>query len=91
MFMALLGHGNKGLGKQQMYILRAYDQAGDIGYYSGKAGSEWVNNQITNAFGYESLDVALRKMASFNKFQPLHKMMFRVENLADELSAQKKT
>ncbi len=69
------------------YILRAYDRAGDVGFYTGKAGPEWVNNQTANAFVFESIDVALRRLSQFNKFEPVHRLMFRVENLEDEASS----
>lgn len=62
-----------------MYILRAYDRAGDVGYYTGKAGLEWVSNKAEKAFAYENIDGALRKSRIFNRMTPIHNMSFRVE------------
>jgi hypothetical protein len=58
------------------YLLRASDRAGNIGFYTGKAGPEWVNNQIGNAFAYSSLEAARRKATLFNRMEELHHMRF---------------
>jgi hypothetical protein len=41
-----------------MYVLRAIDRAGAFGYYTGKAGPEYISNKIENSFGYELFDRA---------------------------------
>lgn len=62
-----------------MYVLRAYDRAGDVGYYTGKAGPEWVSNKVESAFIYENVDGALTKARTFNRIAPAHGLSFRVE------------
>jgi hypothetical protein len=59
-----------------MFILRALDRAGTIGYYTGKAGPEWVSNKLENAFTYESKEVAQRKATLHNRFESVHGMRF---------------
>ena len=55
-----------------MFLLRASDRAGNIGFYTGKAGPEWVNNQVGNAFAYRSIEEARRKATLFNRNEVDH-------------------
>lgn len=60
------------------YVLRARDKAGPIGFYTGKTGPEWINNQDRNAFRYRSMAVAQRKAELFNGATFLHGLTFSV-------------
>jgi hypothetical protein len=60
------------------FVLRARDKAGPIGFYTGKTGPEWINNQDRNAFRYRSKAVAERKAELFNGATSLHGLTFSV-------------
>lgn len=59
-----------------MFFLRASDRAGNIYFYTGKAGPEWVNNQVGNAFAYQTIEAARRKAMLFNRMEEIHHMRF---------------
>lgn len=59
-----------------VYILRSIDLDGNVGYYTGKAGQEWVSPRKADAFGYNTLEGARNKAARFNEFEPIHGLWF---------------
>lgn len=59
-----------------MFVLRAVDRAGNVGFYTGKAGPEWVNNQRHNAFAYDTIETARRKALTFNRMEEVHHLRF---------------
>lgn len=48
------------------------------GYYTGRAGDGWVMADASEAFGYESEDVAQAKADLFNSRRMLHGKRFEV-------------
>jgi hypothetical protein len=61
------------------YILRALDKEGNIHFYTGKAGMEWMSSYRESAFRYATEQAALWKSKSFNRMEPVHGYWFIVQ------------
>lgn len=51
---------------------------GETVYYTGRAGQAFVSPKPEEAFGYESLEVARRRAANFNRMTEIHGIRFMV-------------
>jgi hypothetical protein len=63
------------------YILRALDKEGNILFYTGKAGMDWLAYDRANAFRYHYREVALMKSKNFNRMEPVHGYWFTVQTM----------
>lgn len=67
----------------ETHILRATDRSGNVGYYNGRSGKDWLSEAPSDAFPYTSTragDQATR----FNRMTGVHGQTFEsvhVENL----------
>jgi hypothetical protein len=59
-----------------MYTLRARDREGNVMYYTGKAGMDWMTFDPKNAFCYPSKKLAQERAKRFNKMEPVHGYWF---------------
>jgi hypothetical protein len=57
------------------YVLRALDKEGNVMFYTGQAGMEWLSFYNGNAFLY-SKEAAQTKAKQFNKMEPVHGYWF---------------
>jgi hypothetical protein len=55
------------MGRIYMYILRGIDVIGTVRVYTGKAGIDFVSDNLLSAFPFESLAGAQRKCTVLNK------------------------
>jgi len=47
-------------------------------YYTGRAGEGWVSPDRSEAFIFSSWEHASGRCAAFNKYQPVHGLIFEV-------------
>ena len=57
------------------YVVRGLDADGNVTFYTGRAGAEWVTPNRAEAFTY-SVDGARAKAMSFNRMTALHGLRF---------------
>jgi hypothetical protein len=65
------------------YILRALDKEGNIMFYTGKAGMDWLSSYRYEAFEYETLEAAFLKSTNFNRMEPVHGYWFVIQTLVN--------
>ena len=58
------------------YILRAMDREGNVMFYTGKAGMDWLSFEKANAFTWHTKNAAGWKAKHFNKMEPVHGYWF---------------
>jgi hypothetical protein len=63
------------------YILRALDKEGNILFYTGKTGMDWLTYNRGDAFAYFNRDLALQKSTNFNRMEPVHGYWFTVQTM----------
>lgn len=54
---------------------------GEVKYYSGGAGDNWLTDDIRQAFNYRSYSVPEFKAAKFNQYSVIHGYNFEVITL----------
>lgn len=57
-------------------ILRAVDANGNVAFWTGKAGSEWISADRSQAFCAYTLEGARRKALQFNRMESVHGWRF---------------
>jgi hypothetical protein len=65
------------------YILRGLDREGNVYYYTGKAGMDWLSFERKNAFSYPTKEFAQERAKRFNKMEPVHGYWFVVQVLEE--------
>lgn len=65
------------------YILRALDKEGNVMFYTGKAGMNWLTYDRSDAFSYPSKKLAQERAKRFNKMEPVHGYWFIAQELAN--------
>jgi hypothetical protein len=65
------------------YILRALDKEGNVMFYTGKAGMNWLSCYKYEAFEFAAKMAANRKAINFNKMEPVHGYWFIAQVLAE--------
>jgi hypothetical protein len=65
------------------YILRALDKEGNVMFYTGKAGMDWLSPYKYEAFEFAAKMVANRKATNFNRMEPVHGYWFIPQVLAE--------
>jgi hypothetical protein len=58
------------------YILRALDKEGNVMFYTGKAGMDWLSPYKYEAFEYATKKAAGWKATHFNRMEPIHGYWF---------------
>jgi hypothetical protein len=58
------------------YILRGLDKEGNVMYYTGRAGMDWLSYDHSKAFIYPSKELAQERAKRFNKMEPVHGYWF---------------
>jgi hypothetical protein len=67
----------------ETHVLRAVDNRGNVGYYNGKSGKDWLSEIPSDAFAYTSTR-AEEQATRFNRTTTIHGQIFEavhVENL----------
>lgn len=54
------------------YVVRMVSSEGRVCFYTGKAGSGCVSENVADAFAYETLEGARRKAGEFNRMTAVH-------------------
>jgi hypothetical protein len=65
------------------YVLRGLDKEGNVLYYTGRAGMDWLSFDRSNAFCYPVKELAQERAKRFNKMEPVHGYWFIVQELEE--------
>jgi hypothetical protein len=57
-------------------MIKAIDAAGNVFWYTGKAGQEWVSPNQADAWNDYTLEYARHRAAQFNRMSSVHGLYF---------------
>jgi len=62
--------------EQAPHVLRALDAHGNVSWWTGRAGADWVSRDRSQAFADLNRDGARRRALQFNARRGLHGLLF---------------
>lgn len=57
---------------QTANVVRMVSQDGQVFFYTGRAGSGWVSQNLSDAFTYQTIEGARNKACVINRMTPIH-------------------